>query len=124
VGAILSTTHVTRLSQTAALKLLGATGCLSSALSRNPELCSAGEAGLIAMLESSKLLFAALLAAEAASPAPNGNVRAVGNVDVGIKAVVSFCMFPVEKKTQGNYNVMVIININKMQRMESPVSCK
>lgn len=76
------------------------------------------------MLGSTELLFAVPLAAAETSPVPNGNVGIVRNVDVGIKAIISFCMFPAEKKTQGNYNVMVIININKMRRMESPVSCK
>lgn len=56
-GWFLSSMHVTRFSQTAVLKpllLLRATGCLSSALAGNQALCSAGEADLVAALESSK----------------------------------------------------------------------
>lgn len=53
-------------------------------------LCSAGEADLVLRWKAAKLLFAALLAAEATSPVPNGNVGIVGNVDVGIEAIISF----------------------------------
>lgn len=83
------------------------------------------EGNLTAPLEGTKLLSAALPAAETASPAANGNVEFVGNIDVGIKAISShsFVCF-LQRRRKKKYYLMVLININKMQRLQSPVSCR